>query len=47
MPQDKDKKKEVKFDKALKKNPSQGLNTPFCFDISAQLANILALYHPT
>jgi len=24
----------------LKKNPSQGLNTPFRFDILAQLANI-------
>jgi len=30
---DKEKQKEVWFDKALKKNPSQGLNTPFRFDI--------------
>ena len=31
----------VCFDKALKKNPPQGLNAPFRFDILAQLANIL------
>jgi len=38
---DKDKQKEVWFDKALKKNSSQGLNTLFRFDTLAQLANIL------
>jgi len=42
LPTDKDKQKEVWFDKALKKNPSQGLNTLFCFDILVQLANIPA-----
>jgi len=39
---DKDKQKEVRFDKALKKNPSQGFNTLFHFVILAQLANIPA-----
>jgi len=34
--------KEVRFDKALKKNPSQGFNTPFRFNILAQLINITA-----
>ena len=42
MPRDKEKQKEVCFDKSLKKNPSQGLNAPFRFDILAQLANIPA-----
>ena len=37
---DKEKKKEIHFDEFLKKNPSKGLNTPFRFDILAQLANI-------
>jgi len=32
----------MQFDKALKKNPSKGLNTPFRFDILAQLVNIPA-----
>ena len=32
--------KEVRFDKALKKNPSQGFNTPFRFNILAQHINI-------
>ena len=40
MPLDKERQKEVQFDKNLKKNPSQGLNTPFCFDILTQLANV-------
>jgi len=39
LPLDKEKQKEVRFDRALKKNPSQGLNTPFRLDILAQLAN--------
>ena len=39
---DKEKKKKVWFDMTLKKNSSQGLNTPFHFDILAQLANIPA-----
>ena len=42
MPLDKEKQKEVRFDKPLKKNPSQGLSAPFRFDILAQLANISA-----
>jgi len=42
MPKDKEKQKEIHFDESLKKNPSKGLNAPFCFDILAQLANILA-----
>jgi len=42
VPLDKEKQEEVRVDKALKNNPSQGLNTPFRFDILAQLANILA-----
>jgi len=42
MPKDKEKQKEIRFDEFLKKNPSQGLNTPFRFDILAQLANNLA-----
>ena len=37
-----DKQKEVRFNKALKKNRSQGLNTPFHFNKLAQLANIPA-----
>jgi len=41
-PLDQEKKKEVRFDKTLKKNPSQGHNTPFRFDILAQLVNIPA-----
>jgi len=40
-PKDKEKQKEIHFDEFLKKNPSKGLNSPFCFDILAQLANIL------
>ena len=40
LPLDKEKQKEVRFDKALKKNFFQGLNTPFRFDILAQLVNI-------
>jgi len=39
---DKEKQKEICFDEFLKKNPSQGLNAPFRFDILAQLANIPA-----
>jgi len=39
---DKENQKEVLFDKALKKTPSQGINAPFGFNILAQLANILA-----
>ena len=39
---DKGKQKEVRFDKLLKKDPPKGLNAPFCFDILAHLANILA-----
>jgi len=39
---DKEKQKEIHFDESLKKNSSRGLNTPFCFDILVQLANILA-----
>jgi len=42
LPLDKEKKKEVWFDKSLKKNPSQGLNAPFRFDILTKLANIPA-----
>ena len=41
-PLDKEKQNEVWFDKTLKKKPSQGLNSPFRFDILAQLANISA-----
>jgi len=33
---------EFHFEKTLKKNPSQGLNAPFLFDILAQLTNISA-----
>ena len=36
------KQKEIRFNESLKKNPSRGLNTPFRFDILAQLANIPA-----
>ena len=39
---DKEKQKKARFDKALKKNPSQGRNTPFRFYILAQLANVAA-----
>jgi len=39
---DNGRQKEVRFDKSLKKDPSKGLNAPFCFDILVQLANILA-----
>jgi len=35
MPLDKEKQKEVRFDKSLKKNPSQGLTAPFSFNILA------------
>jgi len=42
VPKDKEKKKEIRFGESLKKNPSRGLNTPFRFDILAQLANIQA-----
>ena len=42
LPLDKDMPKEVRFDKALNKNPFQELNTLFRFDILAQLANIPA-----
>jgi len=42
VPKDTEKQKEICFDESLKKNPSGGLNAPFCFDILAQLANILA-----
>jgi len=38
----KEKQKEVRFDHVLKKPSGPGLNIPFCFDILAQLANILA-----
>jgi len=38
---DKEKQKEVRFDKSLKNNLSKGLKAPFRFDILAQLANIL------
>jgi len=41
LPLDKKKQTKVWFGKTLNKNPSQGLNTPFYFDILAQLANIL------
>jgi len=40
VPKDKEKQKEIFFNESLKKNPSRGLNAPFCFDILAQLANI-------
>ena len=40
MLRDKEKQKEIHFDESLKKNPYRGLNTPFRFDILAQLANI-------
>ena len=36
------KSKEVRFDKSLKKDSSQGLDAPYQFDILAQLANIPA-----
>jgi len=39
---DKEKQKEIWFNESLKKNPFQGLNAPFCFNILEQLANILA-----
>ena len=42
MPKDKEKQKEIRFDESLKKNPFRELNTPFRFDILAQLANIPA-----
>ena len=42
LPLVKEKQKEVRFDKSLKKKPSYGLKTPFCLDIMAQLVNILA-----
>jgi len=42
LPKDKEKQKEIQFDEFLKKNPSRELNTPFRFDILAQLANILS-----
>ena len=41
-PLQKDKRKEVHFDKFLKKETSRDLKAPFCFDILAQLANIPA-----
>ena len=41
-PKDKEKQKEIWFDKFLKKNPSQVLNALFFFDILVQLANIPA-----
>jgi len=40
LPLDKEKQKEICFDKTLKKNPFQGLIAPFRFDILTQLANI-------
>jgi len=42
VPKDKEKQKEIWFDESLKKNPSQGLNDLFRFDILAQLDNISA-----
>jgi len=42
VPKDKKEQKEIRFDEFLKKNPSRGLDTPFRFDILAQLANISA-----
>jgi len=42
IPKDKEKQKKIHFDEFLKKNPSRGLNAPFCFDILAQLTNIPA-----
>jgi len=39
---DKEKQKEIHFNESLKKNPFRRLNTPFRFDILAQLANIPA-----
>jgi len=42
VPKDKEKQKEIRFDESSKKNPSKELNTPFRFDILAQLANIPA-----
>ena len=41
-PLNKGKQNEVRFDKLLKKDPPEGLNTPFRFDILAQFANISA-----
>ena len=41
-PVDRNKSKEVRFDKALKKDSSQGLDAPYQFDILSQLANIPA-----
>ena len=41
-PVSKEKQKEVRFDKALKRNSFPGLNTPFNYDIMTQLANIPA-----
>ena len=42
LPLDKGKKKEVQFDKALKKDPSKGFKALLSFDKLAQLANIPA-----
>jgi len=42
LPLDKEKQKEVRFNKYLKKDPSKGPNTPFRFNILAQLTNIPA-----
>jgi len=38
----KEKQKEVWFDRVLKRPSGLGLDFPFCFDILAQLADILA-----
>jgi len=46
FPLDNDKQKQVCFDKALKKNHSQGLNTPFCFNILAT-CQYSSSYYPT
>jgi len=49
-PLDKGRQKKIRFDKSLKKDPPKGLNTPFRFDMLAQLANIpacITLYEPS
>ena len=40
-PLQKNKRKQVRFDKSLKKDISQDFKAPFCLDILAQLANII------
>ena len=42
MKQPIEKKKELRYNKALQNDKVEGLSTPFRFDALAQLANILA-----